>query len=376
MSIPLGSIDLTNATVGQIFKIDTAQVAQMTGGFYTNPSQIGTVRIYNESGCGFRTVTKGGNSYSADLIGGGVLDVPVSPGTSEIDLTVQYILPNAPVKILMPTFYAANEPLPAASMLGNSPIGISGSVATSSVQTLSNETSPPTPVLVIDVGNTINADLITIYNDGTFSWSVAGHTLLQGSIANLLQLGKAGDITSVLGKLNVAQLITASAGITVSASGLSVVGGITNDTLTESGLATFNGEVDLNSSVKPSPSTVVAAGNPTSGSATLYSIWTGVVKLYLIVINNYQTSATAGTIVFPVAFTTGCLFVVTDTNGYLIKSSGSNVTLNIMTTTQNSTSQTSGASWDIISFIHAADTLSFNGGASAAHNGFFLMIGV
>lgn len=45
--------------------------------------------------------------------------------------TVTYIIPNAPVSLLLADLYRAGEPLDPIGVLGNSPIGVSGTVATS-----------------------------------------------------------------------------------------------------------------------------------------------------------------------------------------------------------------------------------------------------
>ena len=116
-----------------------------------------------------------------------------------------------PINAVFLTLYGSNEPIHGQypmALVRQASVGNAGGIATSSVQTLSNENNPPTPILIIDIGNTSHTQLITIYNDGSFSYSVnisgTNHTLMQGSIANLLQLGMLGDLTQILGNLKVA----------------------------------------------------------------------------------------------------------------------------------------------------------------------------
>ena len=90
--------------------------------------------------------------------------------------------------------------------------GVGGTVNTSSIQTLSNETNS-TQTLVIDIGQTGHTLLITINSDGSFTWSVlqsgTAHQVLKAQITgNPLQLGQSGDISEVLGKLLVDSTLT------------------------------------------------------------------------------------------------------------------------------------------------------------------------
>lgn len=74
--------------------------------------------------------------------------------------------------------------------------------------TLTNESSPPTPVLIIDIGNTTVQQLIKIFNDGTFIWQVLvsgiSHTLMQGKTTpNFLTLGQVGDVVQIIDQFRV-----------------------------------------------------------------------------------------------------------------------------------------------------------------------------
>lgn len=228
MSSQLPPLDLTNQPVGFQGLISFNQFLKFNPAMQ---SQAANLWLFNESGAGLNVVfQQSGNAHY--LPAGAWGYYALAPNDGQVQVTITYLLPNPPVSQLNAVYYAPGEPLPQSFTLGNSPIGIGGTVNTSSVQTLSNEGSPPTPILIIDIGNTGLQQLLTIYNDGSFSWSIdvggVAHTLLKGSIANLLQIGMAGDVTHVLGQLSIAQLLTAAAG-------LSVTGGIATDTLTATG---------------------------------------------------------------------------------------------------------------------------------------------
>lgn len=215
MSSQLQMLDLTGQPIGFQGLITFNQFVKF------NPAmrnQSANIWLFNESGAGLDVVfQQSGNAHY--LPAGAWGYYPLAPNDGQVQVTVTYLLPNPPVSQLNAIYYAPGEPLPQSFTLGNSPIGIGGTVNTSSVQTLSNESSPPTPLLVVDIGNTTIPQLLTIYNDGSFLWEVlvagVAHQLLSGSVANLLQIGMAGDTSSVLGQLSVAQLLTALAGLNV-----------------------------------------------------------------------------------------------------------------------------------------------------------------
>jgi hypothetical protein len=204
MSIPLPQVNLAGATVGQTGTVSFANVGISAGGVSANPSVIpnaGTLHIYNESGSGllFQFQTSGDGFI---LPAGAWIDKVVKAGEAGLNYTVLYNLPNPPVTLLLITYYGPNEPIPTTPSLGNSPIGIGGTIATS-FTTLSNETNTA-QTLVIDIGQQGNTNLINIFSDGSFVWSVlqggVAHQVLKGNISGSpLQIGKAGDVAEFLG---------------------------------------------------------------------------------------------------------------------------------------------------------------------------------
>jgi hypothetical protein len=217
MSIPLPTVNLANVNVGQSGTISLTNVGVSAGGVSANPAGTqgaGNLHIFNESGSGLLIsfLTDGSAFY---LPAGGWVDKVLRAGEQGIRWTVLYNLPNPPVTLLLVTYYYPGEPLPRVPMLGNSPIGIGGTVSTSSVNTLTNEGNA-SQTLVIDIGQTGNTLLITINSDGSFVWSVlqagVAHQVLKAQTSgNPLQIGKSGDVSEVLGQLSVDGVLFCSA---------------------------------------------------------------------------------------------------------------------------------------------------------------------
>jgi hypothetical protein len=214
VSIPIAQINLAGVIVGTTGNISFANTGIGAGGVTANPANIksgsGTVHIFNESGSGLliNFMTSGDSFF---LPAGGWTDKKVSAGEAGLVYTVIYNLPNPPVTLLLVTYYSPSEPIPYVPTLGNSPIGIGGTIATS-FNSLSNETNT-VQTLVIDIGQQGNTQLITINSDGSFVWSVlqsgVAHQVLKGEISGSpLLIGKSGDVTEVLGFLNCDNAVT------------------------------------------------------------------------------------------------------------------------------------------------------------------------
>ena len=218
MSGGLPVVNLPAPSVGQQFTLD------FTGYPAVDPSnkEPAHLRIFNESGCSF-TVQFQESNRSDFVTAGGWPTFDLKYQDTKAVCTITSVLPNAPISFVQAVYYAPGERVPDTPQLGNSPIGISGAVATSSVQTLSNEGNPA-GTLVIDMGDATIANLIKIFNDGHATWSVdqsgTAHAVFTiNSAGNALQLGKSGDTVEQLGNelvdgtLTVDGLTTATGGV-------------------------------------------------------------------------------------------------------------------------------------------------------------------
>ena len=159
MSIPLPNVDLSAAVVGSTGSINLQNVGIGTGGVTSDPSTINNnanLWLFNDSGCGLTITFKQGMG-GFKLPAGGWTTAPLSPGEYELDWSVDYLITNAPVSILMSTYYAPGEAIPQQVTLGNSPVG--GAVATSGGGGVANQ--------LINTGNpAASTDIIDIEQAG------------------------------------------------------------------------------------------------------------------------------------------------------------------------------------------------------------------
>lgn len=211
MSANLPVADLTGAAIGTDVQIDFTPYLK----FDPSNMEPAHLLVFNESGCGVQLTMKqsGDGQY---LPAGGWTSFEIKPNDSLLTGVVTYALPNPPVSLLHAVYFGPGETLPASYTLGNSPIGIGGTVQTSSVQTLSNEGAAG-GALVVDMGDTSLSQLVLLYNDGHAVWAVdqsgIRHQVIKIQTAgNPLQLGQANDTTEVLGNLTVDGRFSINAG--------------------------------------------------------------------------------------------------------------------------------------------------------------------
>ena len=244
-AVPLVDLSLYGSGTSGILDLTSTLAKIPYNPSYTSSGDTAHIRMFNDSGSALQIHDD--NGTISDYIPAGAWPAySLDPGSTKIYFTVIQVLPNPPIQLLMCTIYGPGETVPGTPQLGNSPVGIGGTIQTSSVQTLSNEGTVKT-VLVIDIGDSALAQLLTINNDGSALWKVdvasVAHVLLTiASAANFLRLGQAGDTTEVLGALTVDQLLLASLG-------LSVVGGSTTDTLTVTSTSTFDSGAVFNANL-------------------------------------------------------------------------------------------------------------------------------
>lgn len=422
MSIALNTIDLTGASVGK-----TGTISLPLQGL---PN--GQVLVYNESGCGLSYIVRpsGGNGF---IPAGQWTPVAVKAMDQGIDIRVIYTLPNPPVSTVLATYYPENEQVPNLA-LGNSPIGIGGTVQTSSVQTLSNEGGAVSS-LVIDLGDVHFNQLWAISNDGHGTLSVdqssVAHQLLKfNASGNPLQLGQSGDISEVLGNLTVDGTSTLTGNATLSGT-LGVTGLTTltggellpnnvalqgNDSggaahtmlLPGSGNATIlramtasginmqdSGAVNVLQIISTlvtinqalsilDPSTVL--NGSTSGTATLYQPLRGNIKLVFVNLVNFRNGNAGDQLLnIPVPFTSTTM-VWTSQSGpfHLNHPAGTNALVVVQSTWPSAAgnnggtfaANTVGSSSYTFCTTGACDQIGFFGSQASAQNGTMLLVGI
>jgi hypothetical protein len=227
MSSKLKPIDLTNAAIGATGSMDFNSFPKFKA---SDQSVKANIRILNESGCGLDVTFQASGNYHF-LPAGGWGTFAVEPNDGSFSVTVTYTLPNPPVSQVNAIYYMPGEQVPQSFTLGNSPIGVGGTISVTNVSGLTNETTA-VKTLVIDIGLVGNTLLYQLFSDGSATWSVinggTAHTVIQVNNAGTpLQLGKNGDTTEVLGSLTVDQneTITGVLAINGAGTGITVANG-------------------------------------------------------------------------------------------------------------------------------------------------------
>ena len=338
MSFPLPSVDLTSAVAGTTGTISLNNVGVSAGGVSNNPRLIKSpamLALLNESGCGLQIVySQGGQGFN--LPAGAWTAVALPPGENLLTYTVLYSLTNPQVSKLLLTYYAPGEQVPQSMTLGNSPIG--GSTATAG-NVLSNEAAT-LGSKIIDIGIVGNTDMLDIFNDH-FLWKViqssVAHQVLAGNNAgNPLQLGQAGDITEVLGKLLIDQV--------------------------------------------PSATATPPTG---TGSITVYEMTFGQLKIAVVLQTNFKnTSASQFTLALPTAFTAWAYVIAGQTTQTELLSGGVAQGINIVTSLAAGGASPNSLQTVIFQYNIGAtqlpfDTLRFQASNGTTHTSdAFILIGV
>ena len=132
MSYVISTIDLSSATVGSTGSIDWSVIGLQANIGKFDSTARATLSFLNESGFGLQINFTNGQQFY--LPAGGWQAVGVAAECTGASYSVLYSLSNPLVTKLLVTWYAPDEAVPAAPILGNSPIG--GTVTTSKAQFL------------------------------------------------------------------------------------------------------------------------------------------------------------------------------------------------------------------------------------------------
>lgn len=240
MSINLPAQSLSSVIVGSTGSIELKPVNR-TG---TIPQgKFPTVVFLNESGVGLSVNFQGSNREMVLPAGVWSKPIPVYNTDNSIDWKVLYILPNSPVAVLYTIFYDATETPLEIAALGNSPIGISGNVATSNSQSLINDGNPAPTQIIESTPSGQGSSSFALNNDGSGFWQIlSANTLRQiinavrgntGTGKAVISIGDAGDltITTFFGTLGAGVIIAGAnvvgnvAGANTLANGANVPGG-------------------------------------------------------------------------------------------------------------------------------------------------------
>lgn len=179
MSTPLTAINLTTAVVGTVGTVAWTRDDVQAGGSVGLGRGVAHIRLYNESGCGLLLrFASGGVGERIPAGAWPTLEIPA--GCLSLSYTVEYVLTGAPVSLLLPIVYQPGETVPETPVLGNSPIGIGGTVNTSSVNEVINDgNAAPTHVLEATPSGAGSSQAI-INNDGSATLG-GGHVTIDNT---------------------------------------------------------------------------------------------------------------------------------------------------------------------------------------------------
>lgn len=225
MAMLLPTVDLSAVVVGQVGVVDWSKTAgQSASPRFYGPGTIqgatghaAHLQLYNESGCGL-TIQFQSKGDQIFLPAGGWLPAELDPTCTSFTWTVVYILPNAPVTILVPVYYFSYETPPQVPILGNSPVGIGGSVSTTNIQSLTNDGNPAPTSIIESTPTGQGSSSFSLNNDGSGFWQVLSANILRTVISvargtavakAVVQFGDSGDtsITTFYGTIGAGSVI-------------------------------------------------------------------------------------------------------------------------------------------------------------------------
>ena len=202
--------DTSALVINDIFKLDltTPRISMPSIG---NKKALAV--ITNESGCTLQISLSGGRNFTLPA-GAWTKPFQIYPQDSKLSAQVQNILPNSQINLFSITIYNPGEEVIEPAALGNSPIGISGNVATSNIQSLTNDGNAAPTQIIESTPTGQGSSSFSLNNDGSGFWQIlSANTLKQiinavrgntGTGKAVINIGDAGDltITTFNGSLN------------------------------------------------------------------------------------------------------------------------------------------------------------------------------
>ena len=386
MSTSLAPVNVANTVVGATFTIDFTPFVKVNTaqafGRRQGPVEHAHLQLYNDSHVGFSWVANA-SGKGGYIPAGGWQTIQVDQNDSQVILTVTYVLSNPQVTLVMPTYFAPGEEVPAQPTLGNSPIGIGGNVATTNISSLSNE-GAASNTLVIDMGDSGFSQLLTMYNDGHCLWQVDQSGVKHQAIkiqtsGNPLQLGVSGDTSEVLGNLVVDGTLTSTGDATFNGAGNGVT--VTNNALV-SGTSTFTGDVTHTGKLIANGAATVINGSVAGTVSFFTPVWGTALKILIILTSTNYNDVTAHTFIFPSVLTAGMVYMGNmGTTTVAFKNGATAENTDVTTTLGGSSagahSNLASIKSDSLGMFDAtgqADRVTFTPGG-AISNGVFILIG-
>lgn len=207
MSVALDAVDLSAVAVGSVSPTPLSWAAEAGT---TSPMAVrsGTahLRLFNESGAGLKITFS--NGASDRVPAGGWPTYELKSGQTSLSWVVEYLLPGAPVSQLLAVFYEPGEAVPDAPVLGNSPIGIGGSVTTSTTSALKQDGQGPATSLVEATPSDQAASSVALNNDASGNISVLSAGSLRDILRSVRGNAATGHATVSIGDTNDTGMLT------------------------------------------------------------------------------------------------------------------------------------------------------------------------
>lgn len=185
MSVPIDPVDLSSAVKGSTGSVTWTGLNAATGAPAGAIAGKSVLRLYNESGCGLRCTISGGRGLRVPAGGWGDF---ILRGEQSLNYNVEYVIPNAPISLLLAEIFEPGEPIPPLPSLGNSPIGISGTIGGGGTGTtfIKNDANAPATSIIESTPSDQSTSAFALDNDGSGFWKVLSASVLR-TILNVVR---------------------------------------------------------------------------------------------------------------------------------------------------------------------------------------------
>src|SRR5690348_15564542 len=196
MSFAITTTNLASATTGSTGSVDWAAIAQSIG--FPNSTDTPALQLYNESPCELQLTMSTGEQFV--LPAGGWQTIALNPQCTRLNYKVLAVLNASPiVALLLGTWFAPGETVPAAPILGNSPIG--AAVTTAPIANELQGIGQSNGLTEADVGPVLKGPMLLPINLGDFLYLGNGNHIAG------LRIDNSGNV-QVIGSLETFQSVT------------------------------------------------------------------------------------------------------------------------------------------------------------------------
>jgi hypothetical protein len=204
MSQNIPSVDLSAASVGTKGSMDWRDLrveSTLLAG-----RERAHLQVFNDTGCAL-DITIGGRGFHLPAGGWHTDGIELLPMDSSLTYVVTEVIPNQIVKTMRATYFEPGERVPTVS-LGNSPIGISGSVSTTNIQSLTNDGNPAPTSIIEATPSGQGSSSVALNNDASGFIKVLSAGVLRAILNVVRGNSGAGNATITIGDAGDATITT------------------------------------------------------------------------------------------------------------------------------------------------------------------------